>query len=428
LSFATKSSELLDSEIAKHFLTSFHPDLAYHAEQALKRPLGHAKKGRGGLARCDADIMLTYRPGSSSSCLTLPVVDGDTGVASSHASDRYIVSMMCSYACLVPSLIFKFSSQCLENIAAASDHHHAYSDTDKSEDGAPEALTSASGRLPSTSASRTNNLKRSASVEDDFLEDGAIKRMRLSNGSHTSQTSQFKRIMTLTLLLQPTHSTKSKKKMAIDPAIYPDTLSVDISAFPLIKSGNLELAQLCGRKTQSRLNTATYQDEEHILPSVLLLLKQTQGIKLESNGLRKVFGKVAGCELPVPGVKHLDFHYVLDLDILLSPQGLQHRVYQQPSASLPKNLSLAQINLLSHAFIKHLDSRDTLNSVENRTNTKYKETNIQWFYSCLPRPPRSGSYQKQDLKGKGKAREKDLDIDEISGSRPLFPLGLVPTL
>jgi hypothetical protein len=319
-------------------------------------------------------------------------------------------------------------SQCLENIAAPSDHHHADSDTDKSEDGAPEALKSASGRLPSASASRANNLKRSASVEDDILEDGTVKRIRLNNCSNTSQVSQFKRIMTLTLQLQPTYSIKSGNKIPIDPAVYPDTLSVDISAFPLIKCGNLELAQLCGRKTQSRFNMGSYQDEEDILPSLLLLLHHTRGIKLENNGLRKVSGKVPGCEQPAYGTKHLDFHYVLALDILLNPEGLQYRNYQKQAASLPKYLSLAQINLLSHAFGGHHDDRDAISSVESRTNTKYNESNIQWFYSCLPRPPKSGSYKKQDLKGKGKAREEDLDIDEASGSRPLFPSGLVPTL
>lgn len=126
----------------------------------------------------------------------------------------------------------------------------------------------------------------------------------------------------------------------------------------------------------------------------------------------------------------LEFHYALEIEICLNLVEVGHISVEGMKKATAKQIPVAVEVVLWYAFFKDRPLDDVINPVEIRANKRYTEVNLEWFYSCLPRPPVGGSYENQveDCKGKGKAREVPSDIDETTGSRPIEPPGLVPHL
>jgi hypothetical protein len=84
--------------------------------------------------------------------------------------------------------------------------------------------------------------------------------------------------------------------------------------------------------------------------------------------------------------------------------------------------------VLHHAFVERSAQGSYVSEVQERAGLAYRESNLEWFYACLTRPPLSpGERQdvQSDTKGKGKARELDIDNYEQT---IITPANLKPTL
>lgn len=349
--------------------------------------------------------MLEYRPGYSNTCLPLDI-DKPHAAASNKWS--YIVGQV---YCLAVLTCLSLLSQDLDSLAAIV--------TDQ-----PHASTSASrASIDLSQVSRANGLKRSPSPDDGF-----IKAPENAKKARTERSTAFKRVLTHTFNLQPCRAT-SRKKGSKDHAMYPDALQANLTAFPTIKHDEHDLACLSVANFTQTHGFVYPLDPEDILTCICLLHDVTDLIRLQGGRMNKVLGKAKEIEGHLSKKElALDFHYTLEIEVHLDLANLRNVNTEGMKKSVARQVPSAIEGILRRAFLMDRNQDAIRRPVEEQSNTKYKKTDLAWFYACLPRPPVAGSYQQQDIKGKGKARDADLEIDEITGSRPIEAPGLVPRL
>lgn len=310
--------------------------------------------------------------------------------------------------------------------AGAADHRSARVQCSA---GSPRADPSSHASTLGTSTStpylngHARVLKRSASPEADFSEHNSHKRAREDNNA------AFKRILTHTFHLQPFRATNSKKEFNSD--IYPDRIQADLSSFPVLKHNGVELAYLASTTSSHGRGTVPGVESRYLISCLAFLLSNTSILRVEGGMLQKTPGKAPNSGRKIPS-KHasLDFHYTLEMDIHLNLSELGHLDTDDLKKGVARLVPVAVEGLLRQAFLKDRHVDETVNAAEIRSNTRFKEVNLEWFYACLPRPPVAGTYGRipEDRKGKGKARETEPSIDETTGSRSIAPPGLMPSL
>lgn len=220
-----------------------------------------------------------------------------------------------------------------------------------------------------------------------------------------------------------------KKQGVDDEILYPDLLQVDLSSFPTIKYGDLDLGSLSNEGVPRDDWTLIPFDTTKLVSLLVLLLEKTDLVYLRGGRMRKVLGQAqyTGHSLPPKNVA-LEFNYQMDVEVFLDVSSIHDIDTAGMNKTLARQLPVAVESLLCHAFFKDRDASQVIRPIEERSNTSFKETNLEWFYSCLPRPPISGGYEASDIKGKGKARQDADEVDEVTGSRSIEPAGLAPSL
>lgn len=317
-------------------------------------------------------------------------------------------------------------SQDLNNIAAiAVDQRQA--STTLAQNGSSHASTSGShASVVSSRDSSINVMKRSPSPEDglsDSLEPNNAKKPR------TGRRSAFKRVLTHTFNLQPYRERNQKNKGFKLPSSLPDTIQADLTAFPAIKHGKWKLACLSDTDLAHVRGVVHAINPEDILSCVALLYENTDLVRLERGRMLRVSGKAEDIEGHLSKKQvALDVHYSLEIEIHLDVANIRNIDTDGMKKSMARQIPVAIEGLLWRAFFMNRSQQAFIRPVEESSKIKFSKTNLEWFYACLPRPPVAASYQPRDIKGKGKAREEDLDADEITGSRPIEAPGLVPRL
>lgn len=329
---------------------------------------------------------------------------------------------------MCPSYSTSRHFQDLDSLAIASTAaDHAQSASTSLENGSHASTSGTSGKQRLTNG-HSRIRKRSASPEDD-LSDLRHSAQVKAKKARVDEDTKFQRVMTHTFYLQPYRSANSKEQSRREAL--PDVMQADLSSFPLVKRGELELAYLAdSTSTRTRASVPAF-DKQDLVSCLALLLANTQVLRLHGGSLRRMSGKAPNSGRKIPA-KHtaLEFHYALDIEICLNLVEVGHISVEGMKKATAKQIPVAVEGVLWHAFFKDRPVDDVINPVEIRANKRYTEVNLEWFYSCLPRPPVGGSYEKQiiDRKGKGRAREAPTDIGETTGSRPIEPPGLVPHL
>lgn len=314
-------------------------------------------------------------------------------------------------------------------MAVAAGDHHARAN------GSSHASTSGTHSSSNniTKTSKPNGLKRSASPEDALLDLGHSA----SNAkkARTEKNTSFKRVLTHTFLLQPYRAFDVRMKGMDKHQLYPESLAVDLSAFPAIKSGGLQVASLSDSQFTrlypyySRSSSRSFGVDD-LVSCLAVLHHQTDLLKLKAGPLRKVVGQFPDTAIGLQARKEiaLDFYYTLEVEIHLDIANLGNVDTSDMKKSFVNLLPVSIEGVLWNGLLVDRNHEEILRPIEERSGKTYTETNLEWVYSCLSRPPLSGSYNEQDLKGKGKAKKEDLEIDEFTGSRPIEAPGLVPTL
>lgn len=251
------------------------------------------------------------------------------------------------------------------------------------------------------------------------------KRQRLDTTDNVVHNKQkYQRILTHTLDLHPVYPAQAHMNGEADPSIYPDTLPVHMSSFPIIRSGKTDIARLLPEQSSK-------SHPHNLLASLDVLRRSTDLIRLECGVLTKVIDQHGSAKKSASKrLQTLAFHYTLDIHVCLDLDGSLDPEQDGVSKTTNKIVKEAIALLLEHSLASQPSHRASIQKVSERSNVAYEATDLEWFYSCLPRPPvtSEGHNAVPDRKGKGRARDVDDDIDITRGSRGVYPPGLIPQL
>lgn len=199
----------------------------------------------------------------------------------------------------------------------------------------------------------------------------------------------------------------------LHPALYPEVVDLDGAALPILRT--LDGTQI-GRIPSSEIHK--FPGGDRLFKSGIVKyshkLHVAEGVCYEEDEDEKAQGT------------NLTLHFRLELIIYID-------VNCRRAARDLSPVEKAELDRLLEAVYKPSQGDShAVAEVEDRIGSRYRSTDVNWFYACLPRPPippASGdpsSSRHSDRKGKGRARPDD--DNEAAAHRLVSVSGLTSTL